>query len=271
MSSNMSKKQPSRAEQRPPVKFADDKSLSAVDRDLVVNLELCETEYIRYKRLGPYKKAGIIHLLTERKRLINDYVKNYLQEEINKQLGPFMQLLFPTEHSLKYALQKVNEIEDKINKHLEDDELPIFDKDTTKRNRLEILLTTAYAYQQELEKQITKTGRGALKGNALHLVEQKRKDLHVIIEELHKQLDLSEYFLHNKAILSIKDPELTTFINKLKTIGIGWLAPKTNKYQPTFFSISIFSTIYEKLNPNPQNPEDPEADESKADHTKNRR
>lgn len=266
----MSKKQPSRADYRPPAKYADDKTLSAVDRDLVVNLELCETEFLRYKRLAPYKKASIIQMLAERKRLIDDYVKTHLQEEINKQPGPFMQLLFPTEHSFKYALQKVDEIEDKINKHLEDEALHIFDENTTKRNRLEILLTTAHAYQQELETKIAKTGRGALKGNALLIAEQKSKDLHTIIEELHKQRDLSEYYLHNEGVLKIKDPELTTFINKLKSIGIGWVS-KSNKYQPTLFSISIISTIYEKLSPNPETPDDPEADDSKSDRRKNRR
>lgn len=272
MINDPSKQNPSRAEYKLPASYADDKSLSAVDRDLVVNLELCETEFLRYKRLEPYKKASIIQLLTERKRL-NDYVKNYLQEEINKQFGPLMQLLFPTEHSLKYALQKVDEIEDKINKHLEDDALQVFDKTTTKRNRSEILLITAYSYLQELDKQIAKTGRSALKGNALVLAEQKRGDLHIIIEELHKQLDQSEYFLHNKAILSIKDPELSTFINKLKTIGIGGFTPKANKYQPTFFGVSIITTIYEKLNLNPQSSVEPEDEEdvSKTNHRKNQK
>ncbi|MCX7119285.1 MAG: hypothetical protein NTZ86_05400 [Legionellales bacterium] len=266
MTNDQSKKRPSRTEYKPPANYADDKSLSVIDRDLVVNLELCETEFLRYKHLEPYKKAGIIQLLTERKRL-NDYVKNYLQEEINKQFGPFMQLLFPTEHSLKYALQKVDEIEDKINTHLEDDELHVFDIATTRRNRTEILLTTAYSYLRELDIQIAKTGRSALKGNALVLAEQKREDLHVIIEELHKQLDHSEYFVHNESILSIKDTELSTFINKLKTIGIGGFTPRANKYQPTFFGTSIINAIYEKLNPKPEN----EDEESKLNPHKNRK
>ena len=151
--------------------------------------------------------------------------------------------------------------------------MQVFDKTTTKRNRSEILLITAYSYLQELDKQIAKTGRSALKGNALVLAEQKRGDLHIIIEELHKQLDQSEYFLHNKAILSIKDPELSTFINKLKTIGIGGFTPKANKYQPTFFGISIITTIYEKLNLNPQSSVEPEDEEdvSKTNHRKNQK
>ena len=157
-----------------PLNYADDKSLNANDKELVTNLDLSRTEFERYNSLAPFVKASIIQLLTERKRL-NDYVKNYLQEKISEQFGQFMQLLWPTEHSLKYALQKVDESEDKINKHLESEGLQLFDKNTTMKNRLKILLATAYAYQDELDQQIAETFQSNQSRTAIAIQEKKSK------------------------------------------------------------------------------------------------
>ena len=248
MSRDTSKKHPVQIVNKRPLNYADNTNLSSVDRELVINFELSEKEFRSYKRLEPYKKAEIIHLLAERRRL-NDFVKNHLNEEINKQFGPLMQLFFPSEHSLKYALQKVDEIEEDINKHLGEG-LYIFDPATTKRNRIEILLNTAYSYQEVLEKKIAKTGRSALKGNALIQTEEKLEAITGIIKELHLQLDRSEYFMHSEDIMQTKDSELNLFISKIKAIGIADFTPKANKTHTTIFSISFFTAIYEKISPN---------------------
>ncbi len=238
---------------RQPQCYADSPNLSPVDKALIVNLELCETEFNRYKRLDSHKKASIIELLNKRKQM-NDFVKNYLEEEINKPFGSLKQWLLPTEHSLRYALQKVDESEDAINTQLSDEKLHLFDEKTTKRNRLEILYRIACHHYQALKKQITTAGEG----NDSELNQQKLADLNAIIEELDLELKNSEYYLHNEDLLNIKDIELSAFINKLKIIGITGFHPvKDNKYQPTFFAVSIISFIYQKLNTKP----DPESDD----------
>lgn len=256
-------------DRRRPSHYAEHKDLSTVDRELVVNFELSETEFRRYKHLEPYKKAEIIHLLAERKRL-TDIVKNHLQEEINEQSGPVMQLLFPSEHTVKYALQKVDEIEHKINQHLGEEVLHLFDKISTKRNRLELLLNAAYSYLEKLDKKIAKTGHGALKGKALTAIEEKRQNLSDIIEDLHQQLDRAEYFIHNKDLLKIQDFELNSFIYKLKLIEIGGFEPKPRKYQITFFNINILTSIFEKITPSASPEQDSELDNhsSKSNHRK---
>lgn len=272
MTRDTSKKYPAHSEHKRPANYADNTNLSSVDRELVVNFELSEKEFRCYKRLEPYKKAEIIHLLAERKRL-HDFVKSHLNEEINRQFGPLMQLFFPSEHSLKYALQKVDEIEDEINTYLGEG-LYIFDPATTKRNRLEILLNTAHSYQEVLEKKISKTGRYALKGNALVQAEEKLAAITAIINELHLQLDRSEYFMHSNAIMQTKDSELTAFISKIKAIGIDDSTPKANKTHTTIFSISFFTAIYEKISPNnePASQETREAEaETKESTSKPRR
>lgn len=248
MSRDTSKKYPAHTDHKRPLNYADNTDLSSVDRELVINFELSEKEFRCYKRLEPYKKAEIIHLLAERRRL-NNFVKNHLNEEINKQFGPLMQLFFPSEHSLKYALQKVDEIEEDINKHLGEG-LHIFDPATTKRNRLEILLNTAYSYQEVLKNKIAKTGRSALKGSALVQAEEKLEAVAGIINELHLQLNRSEYFMHSNDIMQTKDSELNSFISKIKAIGIADFTPKANKTHTTIFSISFFTAIYEKISPN---------------------
>lgn len=247
MSQDSSKKQPTHKERKPPAKYYDNSKLTEAQKKMVQDYELSEIEFARYQNLPPYKKAEIISLLTERKRL-NLYVLNHLQEEINKQFGPLMQFFLPSENDLKYALQKVDEIETAINETV-GEELPLFDREVTKRNRLETLLITAHAYKDLLNKEL----HASHKPKQLGGLQKKRDAIGLIIEELHTQLDKSEYFVHNKDILKIRDSEIGAFISKLKTIGIDGFAPKVNKFQPTFFNISILTTIYERLQPKSDN------------------
>lgn len=246
MSKDSAKKH-THTERKAPSKYSEDKTLNEVDKKLVEDLELSEIEFARYKKLPPYKKAEIIHLLTERKRL-NHYVNNHLKEEINKQFGPLMQFFLPSDNDLRYALQKVDEIENAINEQVGEG-LQLFDRDVTRRNRLETLLITAHTYQDMLDKKLAK-GHASHKSKQFESFQKKRDDLALLIEELHVQRDSFEFFIHNKAVLNIKDSELGYFISKLKSIGIEGLTPKANKYQPTFFNISIITTIFEHLNPN---------------------
>ena len=189
-------------------------------------------------------------LLRERNRL-NHYVKDYLQEDINKQLGTFLQLFFPAEHSLKYALQKVDEIEEIINSHLDEDQF-LFDNSTTKKNRITMLLHSAESYQHTIEKKLKNMEHTVAKVDTLKHLQQKQQDLDLIIRELRTQIESSEFHIHHKDILKIKDSELSYFLNKLKSLGIRGFTPKPNKEHATLFKISIFSAIYEKLVPEAQ-------------------
>lgn len=262
MSQDSSKKHHTHTVRKPPSRYSEDKSLNEVDKKLVEDLDLSETEFARYKKLPPYKKAEIIHLLTERKRL-NIYVNNHLQEEINKQFGPLMQFFLPSENDLKYALQKVDEMEKMVNEQV-GDELQVFDEVITKKNRLEALLITAHTYLDLIDKKLSKHEHSARKNKQVDGLQKKRDDLAIIIEELHTQLERSEFFIHNKAVLGIRDSELGSFISKIKTIGIDF-TPKGTKYQPTFFNISIITTMFGRLIPNDSSQKNNDIDNSDAD------
>ncbi|PJD90589.1 MAG: hypothetical protein CK424_07870 [Legionella sp.] len=225
------------------------------------DLGLSAREFERYQKLDAFSQAKIIDFLKERNRL-NGFVKQYLEEKIN--LNILIQLLFPTEHSLRYALQKVDQIEQDINLQLDHNEQPLFDKNTTKENRSQILLSVAHAYKDALQQTLNTYKKNEIPEN----LTQKFSDLNMIIEELEVQIDRSEFNIHNKAILKIKDADLGYFINKLKTIGITGFQPKsTQKEQSTFFRISILSALYERFTPDQnQEPEnDQEDDQKKSD------
>ncbi|HVT63279.1 MAG TPA: hypothetical protein VHD33_07335, partial [Legionellaceae bacterium] len=213
------------------------------------DLGLSAFEYKRYQQLDSASQSEIIMLLKERNRL-NDYVKQYLEEEINlnKQFSILIQLLFPTESSLRYALQKVDEIEQNINAHLANGKI-LFDKNTTKKNRLAMLLTVAEQYQERLELHLQKSKKHGEKPDILDNLTQKIQNITILIKELNLQITTAEFHLHNKDILQIKDPDLLYFINKIKTIGVSGFSPRAQKESTTFFRISIFSAIYERFNP----------------------
>ncbi len=223
-------------------------------------LGLSPRELERYQKMDAFSQAKIIDFLKERNRL-NGFVTQYLEEKINFNI--LIQLLFPTEHSLRYALQKADQIEQDINQQLDHNETPLFDKNTTKENRVQILLSVAHSYRETLQKKLQAPQKASHEN-----LDQKLSDLNLIIDELQLQIDRSEFFLHNKAILHIKDSDLTYFLNKLKTIGITGLQPKSaTKEQPAFFKISILTALYERFTPNQeeanQKPdEDREEDES---------
>lgn len=235
------------------------------------NFGLSDQELKRYESLNPPVQAQIMDKLRERNRL-NDFVKDYLQEEIHKQFGAIMQLFFPSEHSLKYALQKVDEIELIINDQLPDD-IYLFDEETTKKNRLDMLLNAACAYQQLLEKKIARFERALVKLDILHHHKEKHQMLMLIIDELKQQRDHSEFYIHNQDLLEIDDTELNSFLNKLKAIGIGGFTPTATKEASTLTKISFFSAIYEKFIPNLSegNPDQRTADKSDESSSTKRR
>ena len=229
-----------------PMRSYDAKILSIRDTAFDAAMGLSILELKRYKQLSDGIQANLVDLLRERNRL-NNFVKDYLQEEIHKQSGVLMQFFFPSEHSLKYALQKVDEIEALINAQLEDD-TPIFDEDTTRKNRIDMLLKAAHAYQKILEKKIAKFEHGIVKIELIHHYKQKYETLLMIIEELQLQTENTEFYIHNQSLLDVPDHTLNHFLNKLKSIGITGFAPKANtKDQPTHLTISFFTSIYEKL------------------------
>ncbi len=221
------------------------KALSKADHKLVENFGLSHLEFQRYKNLNIFNQTKIIDLLRERKRL-NDYVKDYLHEKINQKFAVFMQIFFPSEHSLKYALQKVDEIEHTINGYLGNG-VAIFDKNTTKKNRVEMLLDVAYAYQHTLYKKLDKAEKLVTKLDVIEGLEQKIHELTMIIDELSLQMKHDEYHIHDKRILMIQDSDLNYFLNKVKAIGINGFRPKLTKDQPIFFKISIIGAIYERF------------------------
>lgn len=232
--------------QKSPEVVSDEKILISREATLDAAMGLSILELKRYKQLSDGLQANVMDLLRERNRL-NNFVKDYLKEEIHKQSGVLMQFFFPSEHSLKYALQKVDEIETLINAQLEDD-TPIFDENTTKKNRIEMLLEAARAYQQLLEKKITKFEHGIMKIELIHHYKQKYETLSLIIDELQLQTELTEFYIHNQYLIDISDHALNHFLNKLKSIGITGFAPKANsKDQSPHLTISFFTSIYEKL------------------------
>lgn len=223
-------------------------------------LGLSPRELERYQKMDAFSQAKIIDFLKERNRL-NGFVTQYLEEKINFNI--LIQLLFPTEHSLRYALQKADQIEQDINQQLDHNETPLFDKNTTKENRLQILLSVAHSYRETLHKKLQ-----APKKASHENLDQKLSDLNLIIDEMQLQINRSEFFLHNKAILHIKDSDLTYFMNKLKTIGITGLQPKSiTKEQPAFFKISILTALYERFTPNQTHEQNqkPNKDEDEAE------
>lgn len=240
-------------------------SVADHDQEFNQNLGLSSQEFDRFQTLSPAEQAQILDHLRERNRL-NHFVKDYLQEEIHKQFGAIMQLFFPSEHSLKYALQKVDEIELIINEQLPDG-INLFDKEITKKNRLEMLLKAAYDYQDLLKKKIDRFERMLVKMDILYHHKEKHQTLQLIIAELEQQHDNLEFYIHNQDLLDLDDSELNSFMNKLKSIGIAGFTPITRKEASTLTKISFFSAIYEKFIPSlsddhapkeiEENPEEP--------------
>ncbi len=236
---------------------------SKEDEMLIESLGLSPAELKTFQQLNISTQTKIIDLLRQR-NLLNDFVKNHLQEDIRQYFGIWLQFFLPSasENNLKYALQKVDEIEVLINDHV-DGTATLFDTDTTKRNRLSMLLVSAESYQQQLTEEIQQLEHRA---QAEHADELKKKntDLLMIIKELHTQIDKSEFYLHNKAILRITDSEFKSFLNKVKSIGIAGFNPKSPRNQMGLFKITI-SAIYERLIPSSTPEKDSDASENNED------
>jgi len=225
-------------------------SISKAEQKLIRNLGLSHQEFERYKKLNLLSQTKITELLSERKRL-NQYVGHYLEEKINRQFALLLHFLFPSEHNLRYALKKVDDIERKINLHLHDDEnnTTLFDNDTTKINRLEILLSVAKTYQETLKDALKSHPQSK---DTINPLKHRIDDLEIIIEELKLQIQTGEFCIHNKDILSVKDTDLSYFLTKMKAIDSSGIPPKTiSKNDASPFSFNILSAIYQHLYPNP--------------------
>lgn len=228
-------------------------TLSKEDQKLIKNLGLSKTEFERFKKLHMLSYTKITDLLNERKRF-NKFVRQYLEEEINRErLAVLIHILFPTDYSLRYALKKVDEIEHDINRRLDhQNESPLFDKNTTKKNRIEMLLSVAVSYQMALKDELDQHEKNRAQPEVIEALEQKLQDLQTIMDELTLQLKTSELHIHNPTIFNIKDSDLSYFLSKLKAIGItGLPSQSATKEQSPLFRINIIAAIYERFNPNP--------------------
>lgn len=234
---------------------------SKEDERLVENLGLSPAELKTFKQLNISTQTKIIDLLRQR-NLLNDFVKNHLQEDIKQQFGIWLQFFLPSENNLKYALQKVDEIEVLINDHVDGTDT-LFDTDTTKKNRLSMLLVSAESYQQQLSGEIKKFEQ-SVQVEYVEELRKKNSDLHLIIKELHTQINQAEFYIHNKEILRITDSELKSFLNKVKSIGIEGFNRTSPKNQMGLFKISI-SAIYERLIPSSTYENDSDTSEKKED------
>ncbi|MCR9192260.1 MAG: hypothetical protein NXI01_06320 [Gammaproteobacteria bacterium] len=225
-------------------------TISKAEQKLIRNLGLSHQEFERYKKLNLLSQTKITELLSERKRL-NQYVGHYLEEKINRQFAVLLHFLFPSEHNLRYALKKVDDIERKINLHLHDDEnnTTLFDNDTTKINRLEILLSVAKTYQETLKDALKSHPKSK---DTINPLEHRIDDLEIIIEELKLQIKTGEFCIHNKDILVVKDTDLAYFLTKMKAIDSSGISPKTiSKSDASPFSFNILTAIYQHFYPNP--------------------
>lgn len=194
-------------------------------------LGLCPTEFSRFTRLDMLKQSTITNLLKER-TLLNNFVRQHLEEKITPkmQFSTLIQILFPTEHALRYALKKVDDIESDINRHLENT-VAVFDKKTTKRNRIQMMLDVAIDYKNTL----IPNGIGYA---------QKTKDISLIIDELTEQINTSKFSIHRKDILKITDPELSYFLSKLTIIGITGMS---GKQETSIFKVRSISAFFERF------------------------
>lgn len=217
-----------------------DSSHSATDIKLGEKLGLSKSEFERYKQLDMLVQSMLTHKLHERKDL-NHFVVLHLGERIspNQQFTALIKLLLPTEHALRYALQKVNNIEQEINQLLAlHDTLPLFNDDTTKKHRVELLLEVALDYKQSLLKDLNTSHKH-------DQLQQKLKNLTCIITEFKTQLKTANFTIHNKTLFTLEDPDIQYFLSKLKAIGIEDTSkPENSKKPPRFFKVKIMSAFF---------------------------
>lgn len=217
---------------------------SAADLKLIKSFNLSLIEFNRYKELDILAQTKITELLKQRKHL-NKFVTRHLEEKINanKQFTALIQLLFPTEHALRYAIKKVDDIEYEINARLPKKH-ELFDKQTTKMNRLQILLEVAEKHKRALTHEISgipERDEG---------LQRRLQNITMIIDEFKEQLQTKQFTIRNKQLKTITDPDLSYFLSKLKTIGITALKePSLSKNQSSFFKVHIISAMYERFYP----------------------
>ncbi len=228
-----------------------DSAPSVNDIKLGKKLGLSKSEFKRYKQLDMLVQSMLTHKLHERNDL-NHFVVLHLGEKISPhpQFTALVKILLPTEHALRYALQKVNYIEQEINQLLAlHDTLPLFDDNTTKKHRVELLLEVALEYQQSISKDLKTLPKR-------EQLQQKLKHLKLIIAELNEQLKTSQFIIHNPALLTSSDPDIQYFLSKLKAIGVtDTNNPESNKKPAGFFRVRILGALF--------NPEVTDTDQEK--------
>ena len=239
---------------RKPIKPESSSLFSATDVKLGKKLGLSKSEFYRYKQLDMLVQSMLTPKLVERNDL-NHFVILHLGEKISPhhQFTALVKFLIPTEHALRYALQKVNNIEEEINQLLTlHDILPLFDDNTTKKHRVELLLKVALDYKQSLSQYL----------NAPHKhdqLQQKLKNLALMIAEFKEQLRLSNFTIHNNALYTLPDRDIQYFLSKLKAIGVaGTSNPEAIKKSFGFFKIKLLGALFKSEDKDsPQNDDTP--------------